>query len=111
MQILWIFLPAGLHKGVKEGLRPGVGVAEPLRVPLDAEAEAGVRPFQPLNEAVLAEGGDHKPRGGLVGHLMVLAVDEEGVLPDDLREQGAPAEGDGVDLGPVVVVGDVLEWA
>ena len=78
-------------------------------MPLDAEAEAGVRPFQPLNEAVLAEGGDHKPRGGLVGRLMVLAVDEEGVLPDDLREQGAPAEGDGVDLGPVVVVGDVLQ--
>ena len=40
---------------------------------------------------------------------MVLAVDQYGILPQNAGEQGVPPHGDGVDLAPMVVVGDVLK--
>ena len=45
------------HESVEQALHGGVGGAEPLRVPLDAEAEVCVRLFQCFHNAVLAEGG------------------------------------------------------
>ena len=48
---------ASLHKRPKQPLLCRVCVAEPLRVPLDAEAEVRVRLFQCFHNAVLAEGG------------------------------------------------------
>ena len=48
---------ASLHKRPKQPLLCRVCVAEPLRVPLDAEAEVRVRLFQRFYNAVLAEGG------------------------------------------------------
>ena len=48
---------ASLHKRPKQPLLCRVRVAEPLRVPLDAEAEVRVRLFQCFHNAVLAEGG------------------------------------------------------
>ena len=48
---------ASLHKRPKQTLLCRVCVAEPLRVPLDAEAEVRVRLFQCFHNAVLAEGG------------------------------------------------------
>ena len=46
-----------LNKRPKQPLLCRVRVAEPLRVPLDAEAEVRVRLFQRFHNAVLAEGG------------------------------------------------------
>lgn len=71
---------AGFDKSVKQGLLAGVGLAEPLRVPLDPEAKRCVRLFQRLYETVLAEGGNFQPRSHPAGCLMVLAVDQNGVL-------------------------------
>ena len=48
---------ASLNKRPKQPLLCRVCVAEPLRVPLDAEAEVRVRLFQRFYNAVLAEGG------------------------------------------------------
>ena len=48
---------ASLNKRPKQPLLCRVRVAEPLRVPLDAEAEVRVRLFQCFHNAVLAEGG------------------------------------------------------
>ena len=48
---------ASLNKRPKQPLLCRVCVAEPLRVPLDAEAEVRVRLFQCFHNAVLAEGG------------------------------------------------------
>ncbi len=48
---------ASLNKRPKQPLLCRVCVAEPLRVPLDAEAEVRVRLFQRFHNAVLAEGG------------------------------------------------------
>ena len=45
------------NKRPKQPLLCRVRVAEPLRVPLDAEAEVCVRLFQCFHNAVLAEGG------------------------------------------------------
>ena len=45
------------NKRPKQPLLCRVCVAEPLRVPLDAEAEVRVRLFQCFHNAVLAEGG------------------------------------------------------
>ena len=45
------------NKRPKQPLLCRVCVAEPLRVPLDAEAEVRVRLFQRFYNAVLAEGG------------------------------------------------------
>ena len=47
----------GFNKRPKQPLLCRVRVAEPLRVPLDAEAEVRVRLFQCFHNAVLAEGG------------------------------------------------------
>ena len=47
----------GFNKCPKQPLLCRVRVAEPLRVPLDAEAEVRVRLFQSFHNAVLAEGG------------------------------------------------------
>ncbi len=47
----------GFNKCPKQPLLRRVCVAEPLRVPLDAEAEVRVRLFQCFHNAVLAEGG------------------------------------------------------
>ena len=49
---------ASLHKRIKQPLLRRVCIAEPLRMPLDAEAEMCVRLFQRFHDAVLAEGGD-----------------------------------------------------
>ena len=73
-------------------------------MPLDAEAEPCVRLFDGLHDAVLAQRGEGEAGGDPVHGLMVLAVDEHGVLPQNAGKQGAPADGDGVDFGPVVVV-------
>ena len=40
---------------------------------------------------------------------MMLAVHEDGVLPQQTGEQSTPPHRDGVDFRPVVVVGGVLE--
>ena len=69
---------AGFDKSVKQGLLAGVGLAEPLRVPLDPEAKRCVRLFQRLDETVLAEGGNFQPRSHPAGCLMGLAVDQNG---------------------------------
>ena len=76
-------------------------------MPLDAEAEFRVRFLDGLHDAVFAEGCKGQAGGNPIHRLMVLAVDKDGVLPQDLFQLCAPADGDGVDLGPVVVVGDM----
>ena len=48
---------ASLHKRIKQPLLRRVCIAEPLRMPLDAEAETCVRLFQRFHDAVLTEGG------------------------------------------------------
>ena len=57
-------------------LLAGVGLAEPLRVPLDPEAKLCVRLFQRLYKTVLAEGGNFQPRSHPAGCLMVPKVVE-----------------------------------
>ena len=78
-------------------------------MPLHAQAELCARLLNALHDAVLTQGRQHKAGGDLVHRLMVLAVDQHGILPQNAREQGIPPHGDGVDLAPMVVVGDVLK--
>ena len=78
-------------------------------MPLNAQTELCTRLFYRLHDAIFAEGGKLQLRRETVNGLVMLAVHQNRVPPQQMGEQGAPPHCDRVHLGPVVVVGHVLK--
>src|ERR1700757_826258 len=81
-----------------------------LGVPLHAETEAVARILDPLDDAVLGDGGDDEPRPGGLDCLMVGAVDPEAVHSGDAVQKGAGGHTDGMP-GLVARVGLAMRQA
>ena len=70
---------AGVYERIEQALHGGVCVAEPLRVPLDAEAEPCVRLFNGLHDAVLAQRSEGEAGGDPV-HGLRAAISNSGAM-------------------------------